>query len=538
MASSLPPGLTAANFALAVARLKEVVHADWVFTSDDDVLLYRDAYSPFLNEPEEYIPSGAVAPENVEQIQEIVKIANAFGLPLWTVSTGRNLGYGGSAPRLSGTLVLDLKRMNRILEVNEPLAYALLEPGVSYFDFYRHIREKKLKVWLDCPDPGWGSVVGNALDHGLGATPYRDHFDAHCGMEVVLANGQIMRTGMGALPGAATWNTFKYGFGPHISPIFGQSNFGIVTKMGIQLFPEPEAAQSMVLSVPRHGDLIPFVEIMSNLVNRGIVDCLWSIGSPVLDSHDADVMAALKSGYTYGDLENLAKAKSVGYWGTRLWLYGPPQVIDAQVAYIRQRLSIIAGATLTIADTYAFSSSEPIKVDDDPFGQPGGDPTRLASIGIPSMSIFSVGAAARQHGHLFFSPIIPMTGEALLKAQEVFGAAFKKLGMPSRPMVIQPFAWFRRNFILLFIFPISEDKGANQKLRENVRALISIAAQNGWSEYRTPAAFMDNVMSTMSFNGHALPKFLETIKDAVDPNGILAPGKSGIWPKKYRKENS
>ena len=148
-----------------------------------------------------------------------------------------------SAPAYSGSVVLDLKRMNRILEVNERNAYALVEPGVSYFDLYRHIRERHLKLWIDCPDPGWGSLVGNALDHGAGYTPlpFRDHFDAHCGMEVVLANGEIVRTGMGALPAARTWQQFKYGMGPFVDGMFSQSNFGIVTKMGFWLYPQPEA---------------------------------------------------------------------------------------------------------------------------------------------------------------------------------------------------------------------------------------------------------------------------------------------------------
>ena len=60
---------------------------------------------------------------------------------------------------------------------------------MTYFDLYRHIQEKKLPLWLSVPAPGWGSVLGNALERGLGYTPYGDHFGMQCGMEVVLANG-------------------------------------------------------------------------------------------------------------------------------------------------------------------------------------------------------------------------------------------------------------------------------------------------------------------------------------------------------------
>jgi FAD/FMN-containing dehydrogenase len=72
-------------------------------------------------------------------VQQIVRIANHYRIPLYPISTGRNLGYGGPAPTYSGSVVVDLKRMNRILDVNEDNASCLVEPGVSYFDLYRHI---------------------------------------------------------------------------------------------------------------------------------------------------------------------------------------------------------------------------------------------------------------------------------------------------------------------------------------------------------------------------------------------------------------
>ena len=176
-----PPGISERDFARALTELRNAIGAEWVFTSDEDLNLYRDAYSPFKGEAEDRVPSAAVAPTTVEQVQAVVRIANAHRIPLWAISTGRNLGYGGSAPAYSGSVVVDLKRMNRILEVNDKTHYAVVEPGVSYFDLYRYIQERKLKVWVDVPDPGWGSPLGNALDRGGGYTrpQFRNHFDAH-----------------------------------------------------------------------------------------------------------------------------------------------------------------------------------------------------------------------------------------------------------------------------------------------------------------------------------------------------------------------
>src|SRR5580658_1109 len=268
----VPPGVSNKNFSDALQQFEAAVGKEWVFTTDEDVALYRDAYSPFWGEPEELVASAAVAPDGVEQVQAVVRIANQYKIPIYPVSTGKNLGYGGSAPAYSGSVVLDLKRMNRILEVNERNAYCLVEPGVSYFDLYRHIQEKGIKLWVDVPDPGWGSPMGNALDRGGGylLPQFRNHFDSHCGMEVVLASGEVMRTGMGALPGAKTWQQYKSGFGPWVDGIFSQSNFGIVTKLGLWLMPEPDAFLSGTVLVPRHNDLIPLIDAVNYLENSRV----------------------------------------------------------------------------------------------------------------------------------------------------------------------------------------------------------------------------------------------------------------------------
>lgn len=74
--------------------------------------------------------------------------------------------------------------------------------------------------------------------YSVGYTPYGAHWEQHCGLEVVLANGELVRTGMGALPGADR-GIFQHSFGPSQDGIFSQSNFGIVTQIGMFLMPDP-----------------------------------------------------------------------------------------------------------------------------------------------------------------------------------------------------------------------------------------------------------------------------------------------------------
>jgi FAD/FMN-containing dehydrogenase len=551
----LPPGVSASDFAAAIKQFEEAVGKEWVFTSDEDVALYRDAYSPFMGEPEEKFASAAVAPDGVEQVQKVVRTANQYKIPIYPVSTGKNLGYGGSAPVLSGSVVLDLKRMNRILEVNERNAYVLVEPGVSYFDLYRYIQEKGLKLWVDVPDPGWGSPVGNALDRGGGylMPQYRNHFDSHCGMEIVLANGEVMRTGMGAMPGAKTWQEYKSGFGPWVDGMFSQSNFGVVTKMGFWLMPQPDSYFSGVVTVPRHDDLVPLVRILTYLENTRVTNGMPDLGSPLLGipmlsefaarfdqgsspferPQDAELTAliAKAGGEMSPELDDYAQKKGIGYWNCKLSFYGAAKANAANWAFAKEEFSEISGAKFEDGESYKL-----------PLTPEQQEKVHKPQFGIPSLAMFSIGARSAINptpasGHMWFSPIIPRTGEAIFEANRVFAAAAKEFGLPFLNFNL-PSTYWERAFIFIFAFPVTKDVEANKRNRAAFQKLVKVAADHGWGEYRTPPAFQDAIMATYSFNNNALLRFHETVKDAVDPNGILSAGRYGIWPKHIREAKS
>jgi 4-cresol dehydrogenase (hydroxylating) len=533
-----------------VSQFEQALGQQWVFTKDEDVDLYKDAFSPFAGEPEERLASAAVAPDGVEQVQQIVRIANRYKIPLYPISTGRNLGYGGSAPAYSGSVVVDLKRMNRILEVDEQAATCLVEPGVSYFDLYRHIHERGLKVWVDVPDPGWGSPLGNAIDRGGGYTrpQFRNHFDAHCGLEIVLPNGELLRTGMGALPGAKTWQQYKSGFGPWIDGMFSQSNFGIVTKMGFWLMPEPEAYFFGTVLAGKRDDLHELVKVLTFLENSGITNGIPDLGSPLLgiitiaeqarsmavDQPAAPVDAELlelRNKAEAGDhaaLEAYGDKKGMAYWTFTLKFYGPEKVIAAQWEYAKEKFAVIPGVKFRDGQLYRF-----------PLKEPPSDAARLPEFGMPSLNLFSLGGRSSTnpnptHGHMWFSPIIPRTAEAVFEANRVFAAAAREFSLPALRFSL-PSAYWERAFIFIFFFPVTTDAETNRKNRTAFYKLIDIAGQKGWGEYRTSPVFQDAVMNVYSFNNHALLRFHETVKDAIDPNGILSPGHYGIWPKHLRK---
>ena len=106
----------------------------------------HDAYH--VIDQEEMVCSAIAYPSSTADVQAIVKWANEFTIPVYPVSMGRNLGYGGAAPRVPGSVVIDLgHNMNKVLKIDGVNASCMVEPGVSYFKLYEEIQ--KTGEWID-----------------------------------------------------------------------------------------------------------------------------------------------------------------------------------------------------------------------------------------------------------------------------------------------------------------------------------------------------------------------------------------------------
>src|SRR3954463_15783019 len=137
-ARTRPPHLSPAQFDRALRAFADALGPEGFLGGSEQIAEYRD---PFAHASwRDYDPSAVLCPATVEEVQEILRIANDHKVPLWTSSQGRNNGYGGAAPRVGGSVVLSLRRMNRVLQVDEESAWALIEPGVRFFDLYDHLR--------------------------------------------------------------------------------------------------------------------------------------------------------------------------------------------------------------------------------------------------------------------------------------------------------------------------------------------------------------------------------------------------------------
>ena len=133
------------------------------------------------------------------------------------------------------------------------------------------------------------------------------------------------------------------------------------------------------------------------------------------------------------------------------------------------------------------------------------------SMAVPSLTTFAIGGPF-SHGHMWFSPIIPMTGDAVLEATAVFEQVYKDLGNPTGALPGLPiWSFFPRAFVIIYFFPVEHDVAKNRRNREIFRSLVKVAADHGWGEYRTHTAFMDDIASVYSFNNRALWRLHETL---------------------------
>ena len=522
MEASSAAGLEA-RIGRALRRFAGVTGEDW--TRSDPAVL-ADYHDPFhFGNLSEHAPSGVVSPASVEEVQAILRIANEERVPLWTVSQGRNLGYGGAAPVLPGSIVLELKRMNRVLDLDETSGAALIEPGVSFFELYDAVQAAGAPYWISAPALGWGSVVGNALERGLGCHPYADHETNVCGLEVVLPDGELLRTGMGAMEGSCAWQLNKAGFGPSADGLFMQSNLGVVTKMGVWLMPRPERFVFCQVKFEHDDDLGRLVETLRPFKLDGTIPCRAIAVNAVRVAQSLGHRAEWGGGAGALPPETILEIRrkhDIGAWTLVFGLYGREAVVEAQLRTVSAAFEAIPGARLAVTSYPGDARREDVH------------PSHRQYAGIPGLEPYAImGWAGPEAAHLGFSPISPITAEhALRQARMVratserfgfdYGAAFGALGR-------------RLNHVYMMIYDRT-DPEETARARACFEALVREGAEAGYAEYRAHISFMDLVAEQYAWNDHAQMRLNRRLKDLLDPNGVLSPGKQGIWPT-WRRED-
>jgi 4-cresol dehydrogenase (hydroxylating) flavoprotein subunit len=254
----------------------DVCHAWRAIVGDDNVITDNSGLKAIQKATfaTEQSTIAVIRPENIHEVQSCIKIANQYKIAIYPVSGGKNWGLGSKVPVTTNCAVLDLSRLNRILDYNEKLAYIVVEPGVTFKQVANFLQENKSKLCVSAigghPE---ASLVGNTMERGdgTGPAPYGERLDHVCGFEILLPTGEIVNTGFGRFENAKTAHVSRWGVGPHFSGLFTQSNLGVVTKMTMWLMPIPECLIRYECAVENPSKLGQLLDNVQDLMLKGVI---------------------------------------------------------------------------------------------------------------------------------------------------------------------------------------------------------------------------------------------------------------------------
>jgi glycolate oxidase len=245
--------------------LVKIVGKDYVSDRKEERYFY--ARDGGLMPPHE--PDFVVMPETTQEVQETVKLANRDKIPI--VPVGAGLALTGLVIPQRGGIVLDMKRMDRILEVNENARYAVVEAGVTQGALKSHLQKHHPRLRHSIPDsPPIATIVANAVIHGQGRLSQQHGFnsDMVSGLEVILPTGELCRIGSCSV--SPYW--FSKGAPlPDLSGLFlgWFGTTGIITKLGLRLYPGKRMRDVMVFLTDR-AELVP--DIMLRLSHTEMIE--------------------------------------------------------------------------------------------------------------------------------------------------------------------------------------------------------------------------------------------------------------------------
>lgn len=209
----------------------------------------------------------------------------------------------------------------------------------------------------------------------------------------------------------------------------------------------------------------------------------------------------------------------LGRWNFYGALYGPQPILDGMWTVIKAAFTKIPGAGLFLAEDMPDNQALQVR--------------NMTQQGIPSLHELKWAEWYPNGSHLFFTPIAKMTGDDAL-AQ--YNLSRRRCDEYKFDFVGAFAIGLREMHHVVCILYDRKDPDQRRRAHRLISTLVEDARKMGWGEYRTHLALMDQVAESYSFNDNALMKFNQRLKDCLDPNGIISPGKNGVWPKSYDKE--
>ncbi|WP_078856414.1 FAD-binding oxidoreductase [Streptomyces sp. NBRC 109706] len=434
-------------------------------------------------------------PATAEQARAIVKL---FGRDpdsgsLHAVSTGRNWGLGSAEPATDDTVVLHLGDLDRIRDLDTEAGWAVVEPGVTQGRLSQRLAgtERLVNVTVSAAET---SVLGNALDRGVGLRGQRT--EELVGLEVVLPDGELVRVGWWPTSGRRA-PVYPHGLGPDPLRLFVQSNLGVVTAGVIRLAPRPEALRVVRLTFPR-AVLGAAVDTIRRFVAQGLTRGVPRIYDP-----------AAGRGY----------AGPEGEFLVHLPVDGTPEAVRALVGILADEARR-AELFSEIAEADADEADEPVRSVARLVERGyAGDPDVTDTLFRVKMGVEADEVDARA-GFVFFLPLLPFTGEAVVRADALLSEVSAEAGVRTSA-TLHLLGPDLIDCVVALKFP--RDPESARRAHHALDLLHTSFHEAGFAPYRLDVAHTDR-RDLLAADPAALA-LTRRLKAALDPNHAIAPGR-------------
>lgn len=517
-----------------IRQLQQIVGNDHLLLDEAE----RKFYSTDLSWRPREIATAVLQPDSVEQLADAVGVATRAGMAV--VARGGGMSYtSGYTPERADSLLVDTRRMNRILEINTDDMYVVVEAGCTWKDLHEALSPRGVKTPYWGPLSGAYATVGGALSqnslfHGSGTGGTAA--ESVIGLKVVLADGAVLTTGSWAHKNSSP---FWRHFGPDVTGLFTADTgaFGIKAVAALRLVAAPRATGYLSY---KFDTLEAMLAAQVRIARLGIASECYGF-DPYYNGGFEKQGITFEEGLSIvgkiarkGGLKGLKRAAQVAFGGKKILKdvpYSLHMTLDALTETVAAEHADIAAEICVEEGGTEMANSIPTVFRNAPFG------------GVRTILLGSDGEIwIPVHGYFPLSRAIPaaQATEAFLRERrplmDKWGIKTSYLTCFSGPeFVIEPsFYWHDElgDFRLSLIEPEFADKwkdipantdrrevalALRDELRDLFDSLGGLHLQIG--KYYPFAAIMNN---------DALPRVIEGVKSVLDPQRLINPGALGL----------
>lgn len=531
------------NLPAALAAFKQAVSDAYVET-DIDVLEQYEA-GTYKHEGKVL---AIVKPANTAEVQRCMAIANEFHIPMYPVSRGCNWGYGSKAPVKNACVIIDLSRMDKITHYSEAFGYVTIEPGVTLGGLNRFLRSQKSNLVLSTTGGSVdSSLIGNTMERGIGTGLYAERLGYVCGFEVVLPDGRVIKTGFERYgEDSLTAKTFKWGVGPYLDGIFTQSNLGIVTSLTMWLTTVPEYFHFIHYEVDSADKYYSLIDHLHEMAVSGLVRPTLTMYNNfrVLSTvrqfpatHSAEWAHLPSNERTQKILQYANEGMNVKLWTGEICIRGvnkehaavQSNAVKDKIASYTDSLSVYeVGKEEMLQRLNGNGSADSDSLQDalknyligKYLGIPDNVPVSQSYWRKDFQVPVNMNPDKDKCGMIWMCPTVPFDGANVKKAIDMIEAIIIKYGF--EPAISMQCTSERSVHLIASIAWDREVPGEDEKAEQCYDELHIALHSQGYYFYRETTHAM---ASKIVDQDNTLDDFLKSLKRAVDPNNILAPGR-------------